>query len=297
MASRRSLQLAAAFAAVYLVWGSTYLAIRVGVQDLPPLLFAGARFMIAAPLMLLYAWWRGARLPRARRDWAIIALTALLMLVAGNGLVTWAEQWVESNQTALIIATSAIWMASFGALGGRGDRLSALTLIGLLLGFAGVALLVGAGLQLGSAPWTAYAALLISPIAWAAGSVISRRYPLACAAQMAAALQMLFTGVFMSSLGLALGEAQDWQPTPESLTALLYLAVFGSCIAYGAYFWLVHEVTPAQLGTYAYVNPAIAVLLGWWLLDEAMRLPQIVGTLVILAGVVLVTVAQRRKGG
>jgi drug/metabolite transporter (DMT)-like permease len=105
---------------------------------------------------------------------------------------------------------------------------------------------------------------------------------------------MLFTGVFMTSLGFALGEAQAWQPTPESLAALLYLALFGSCVAYGAYFWLVHEVTPAQLGTYAYVNPAIAVLLGWWLLDEAMQLPQIVGTLVILAGVVLVTLASRR---
>ncbi|MES0872776.1 EamA family transporter [Sinimarinibacterium thermocellulolyticum] len=293
MRASRPLQVTIAFAIVYLVWGSTYLAIRIGVQDLPPVLFAGVRFLLAAPLMFAYAWLRGARLPSSRRDWALIGLTAVLMLVGGNGLVTWAEHWVESNQAALIIATSAIWMAALGALGGRGDRLSWPAGAGLLLGLAGVALLVGGGLQLRSAPWFAYAALLAAPILWAAGSVIARRYPLGCAPLMAAALQMLVTGVIMTALGLALGDARRWSPTPESLGALLYLVVFGSCIAYGAYYWLVHEVTPAQLGTYAYVNPAIAVLLGWWWLDEVMALPQIAGTLVILAGVVLVTLASR----
>src|SRR5690606_17858543 len=172
-------------------------------------------------------------LPTSRRDWAIIALTAVLMLVGGNGLVTWAEHWIESNQAALIIATSAIWMAGFGALGGHGDRLSWRAVAGLLLGFGGVALLVGSGLQLRSAPWSAYAALLAAPVLWAAGSVISRRYPLGCAPLMAAALQMLVTGVIMTALGLALGDLQRWAPTPESLGALVYLAVFGSCIAYG----------------------------------------------------------------
>lgn len=294
MSASRSVQVAAAFAIVYVVWGSTYLAIRIGVQDLPPVLFAGARFLLAAPLMFGYAWLRGARLPTSARDWGLISLTAVLMLVGGNGLVTWAEHWIESNQAALIIATSAIWMAGFGALGGRGDRLSWAAAVGLLLGLGGVALLVGSGLQLRSAPWSAYAALLAAPIFWAAGSVISRRYPLGCAPLMAAALQMLVTGVIMTALGLALGDAKRWTPTPESIGALVYLAVFGSCLAYGAYYWLVHEVTPAQLGTYAYVNPAIAVLLGWWLLDEVMHLPQIAGTLVILAGVVLVTLASRQ---
>ncbi|WP_370305667.1 EamA family transporter [Sinimarinibacterium flocculans] len=294
MTASRPLLVASAFAVVYIVWGSTYLAIRIGVQDLPPVLFAGVRFLIAAPLLFGYAWLRGARLPASRRDWVIIAATAILMLVGGNGLVTWAEHWVESNQAALIIATSAIWMACFGAIGGRGDRLSGAAGAGLLLGLAGVALLVGSGLHLRSAPWFAYAALLAAPVLWAAGSVISRRYPLGCTPLMAAALQMLITGAIMTTLGLALGDAQRWTPTPEALGALIYLVVFGSCIAYGAYFWLVHEVTPAQLGTYAYVNPAIAVLLGWWLLDEAMQGPQIAGTLVILAGVVLVTLASRR---
>lgn len=294
MVASRQLQLIAAFATVYVVWGSTYLAIRVGVQDLPPVLFAGARFLIAGPLMLAYAWWRGARLPTSPRDWWIITLTAVLMLVGANGLVTWSERWVESNQAALIVATSAIWMAGFGAMGMRAERLPRLTVIGLLCGFGGVALLVGVGLKMQSAPGLAYTALLVSPILWAAGSVIARRNPLGCSPLMAAALQMLITGVIMTSLGLSLGEADQWQPTRESLAALLYLAIFGSCIAYGAYYWLVHEVTPAQLGTYAYVNPAVAVLLGWWLLDETMAQLQWTGTLIILASVMLVTWAARK---
>lgn len=294
MAAARSLQVGAAFATVYLVWGSTYLAIRIGVENLPPILFAGVRFLLAAPIMLAYAWLRGARLPTDRRDWLVIALTALMMLVGANGLVTWSEQWVESNQAALIVATSALWMAWFGTWGSHGERFSAMTLAGLLLGFLGVAMLVGSGLRLQLAPWSAYGALLLSPVLWAGGSVVARRNALGCSPLMAAALQMLITGIVMTSLGLLAGELPRWQPTTESLAALVYLAIFGSCIAYGAYYWLVHEVTPAQLGTYAYVNPAIAVLLGWWLLDEAMRLPQILGTLVILAGVALVTAASRR---
>ncbi len=294
MAASRSVQLFAAFATVYLVWGSTYLAIRIGVQDLPPVLFAGIRFLIAAPLMFAYAWSRGARLPTVRRDWGVITVTALLMLAGANGMVTWSEQWVESNQAALIVATSALWMAWFGSWGGRGERISPLALAGLLLGFFGVALLVGSGMHLQLAPWYAYGALTLSPILWAAGSVISRRNVLSCAPLMAAALQMAVTGIVMTALGLALGDAQHWVLTRDSALALIYLAVAGSCLGYGAYYWLVYQVTPSQLGTYAYVNPAIAVLLGWWMLDEVMHMPQIIGTLVILAGVALVTLASRK---
>lgn len=284
-----------AFAIVYLVWGSTYLAIRIGVHDAPAILFAGLRFLIAAPLMLGYAWLRGTRLPRARRDWAVIAATAMLMLVGANGLVTWAEQWVASNQAALLVATSALWMAGFGAMGTSGDAVGRGPLAGLVVGFLGVAVLVGDGLRLEAAPWPAYLALVVSPIFWAAGSVVSRRYPVGCAPPMTAALQMAITGVVQTALGLSLGEASRWNWTPSTLGALLYLAVLGSCVAYGAYFWLVHEVTPAQLGTYAYVNPAVAVLLGWLILDERLSAMQLGGTLIILLSVIAVTLASRRR--
>jgi len=287
-------QVVMAFAIVYLIWGSTYLAIRIGVQELPAVLFAGLRFLVAGPLMLAYAFWRGARLPTSRRDWTVIAITALMMLVGANGLVTWSEQWVESNQAALIVATSALWMAWFGTWGGRGERLGLWTVVGLMLGFGGVVVLVGAGLYMRTAPVSAYLALLISPVLWAAGSIYSRRYPVGCAPMMTAALQMLITGLVMTSLGLALGDASRWHWSVSGITALLYLAVLGSCLAYGAYFWLVHQVTPAQLGTYAYVNPAVAVLLGWLILDEHLVRSQVVGTAIILLGVVLVTWASRR---
>lgn len=295
MASR-SARIALAFAVVYVVWGSTYLAIRVGVHELPPALFAGLRFDAAGLLMLLYAWSRGARLPRAASDWGGIVLTSLLMLVAGNGLVTWSEVWIESNQAALIVATSALWMAGMGALGWRGERLDRLTLAGLLLGFGGVAVLVGSAMQLRAAPWSAYAALMLAPIGWAAGSIWSRRNPLGCPPLMTAALQMCVAGVVLTAIGLVLGEADRWHWPLRGTLALAYLVLFGSCLAYGAYFWLVHQVSPALLGTYAYVNPAVAVLLGWLLLDERLDRAQIAGTAIILAGVVLVSWAARRRG-
>lgn len=291
----RPVQLLLAFATVYLVWGSTYLAIRIGVQEMPPVLFAGLRFLIAAPVLLAYAWLRGARPPSGWHEWRTIVLTALVMLAGANGLVTWSEQWVESNQAALIVATSALWMAWFGTWGRQGERPGALTVAGLLLGFAGVAVLVGAGLRTQAAPVYAYVALLVSPVLWAAGSIYSRRRPLTCAPMMTAGLQMLVTGIVMTTLGLALGEHAQWTWSTRGVSALLYLALFGSCLAYGAYFWLVHQVTPSQLATYAYVNPAVAVLLGWLILNEHLSSSQIAGTLIILAAVVLVTWASRPR--
>ena len=294
MTPSRTAQIAIAFAIIYLVWGSTYLAIRVGVQSLPPWLFAGTRFLAAGVLMLAYARLRGARLPAARRDWVTIAVTGLLMLGAGNGLVTWSEQWIESNQAALIVATSALWLAWMGTWGAQGEGLNRLTLLGLWLGFGGVAVLVGSGLRLQAAPPLAYAGLSLAPLAWAAGSVWSRRSPVACPPVMTAALQMLLAGVVMTAIGLALGETTRWAPRPEAWAALVYLILFGSCLAYGAYLWLVHAVPPARLGTYAYVNPAVAVVLGWWLLDEHLDSAQVIGTVIILAGVLLVTWASRK---
>jgi drug/metabolite transporter (DMT)-like permease len=290
----RPVQIALAFAIVYVVWGSTYLAIRVGVQVLPPGLFAGVRFLLAGVLMLAFAFARGARLPAALRDWVNIAATGVLMLVGGNGCVTWAEQWIESNQAALIVATSALWLAWMGTWGAAGERLGGATVTGLALGFGGVAVLVQGGLRLEVGPPAAYAVLSLAPVFWAAGSVWARRAPVACPPVMTAALQMLVAGVVLSGIGLAAGEAPRWTWSRDGLLAMLYLAVFGSCLAYGAYFWLVHQVPPAQLGTYAYVNPAIAVVLGWWILDERLDATQVLGTAVILAGVVLVTWAARK---
>lgn len=285
---------AGAFATVYLVWGSTYLAIRVGVEGYPPAGFAGSRFVAAGTILLAVALATGRRLPAAPSDWLAIAATGLLMLVGGNGLVTWAEQTVPSNLAALIVATSALWMAAFGALGGRGERVEAVAVAGLLIGFGGVALLVWDGLASATAPPAAWMALLLAAASWAAGSVIARRRPVACAPLVTAALQSLLAGLVLLGVSLLLEPAERWSATPRSTAALAYLVVFGSCIAYAAYFWLVHEVSPALLGTYAYVNPAVAVLLGWWLLDERLSARQWLGTAVILLSVVAVSWSTRR---
>jgi drug/metabolite transporter (DMT)-like permease len=217
------------------------------------------------------------------------------MLVGGNGCVTWAEQWIESNQAALIVATSALWLAWMGTLGPQGERLSGATLLGLLLGFSGVGVLVQSGLSAGAAPLSAYLVLSLAPVTWAAGSVWSRRAPVSCPPAMTAALQMLVAGVVFAVIGLAAGEAPRLRWSTEGALVVLYLALFGSCLAYSAYFWLVHQVPPARLGTYAYVNPAVAVVLGWWILDEQLDASQMLGTAIILAGVVLVTWASRRR--
>ena len=291
----RSIQLFLAFAAVYLIWGSTYLAIRIVVEALPPASSAGVRFLIAGLTMVVVGLLTGASLPRRWSDWRSTIFVGTLMLVFGNGLVTWSELWVPSNQAALIVATSALWMGWMGTLGSKGEKLGAMRLIGLLVGFAGVIVLVGEGIGGGLAPWTAYAALMLAPIAWAVGSVVSKRSPVSIKPVMAAGLQMLVAGVLRSAIGLLAGEAGRWTWAPRSLWALAYLIVFGSCVAYGAFYWLVHEVSPVVLGTYAYVNPAIAVLLGWWILDERLGRDQIIGTGIILVGVLLVTLGSARR--
>ena len=216
----------AAFLVLYVVWGSTYLAIRVMVESLPPLLAAGVRFLLASMLLLAYAWWRGSALPRTWSDWRRIVVTGVLMLVLANGLVTWSERWIESNQAALIVATSAVWTAWLGTFGRKGERLTPTVGAGLAAGLLGVAVLVGEGLHLGHAPWSAYLAMQAAPLLWAVGSVLAKRDPPSCSPMMVAALQCLVAGLIMIGTGLAAGQASDWSWDARSLSALLYLAVF-----------------------------------------------------------------------
>lgn len=289
------LRIALAMAVVYVVWGSTYLGIRVMVLDLPPLLSAGLRFLFAGLLMLGWVYLKRLSWPSRAADWRMLCATGALMLVGANGLVTWAEQWVDSNQAALIVATSALWIAGLGSLGAQGVRVTRLSLTGLVVGLAGVGVLVGEGLHLQQAPASAYAAMLFAPLLWAAGAMLSRSHPAQCSPFVAATVQVLFAGTLMTVLGLLAGETAQWQWSARSLWAMAYLAVFGTCIAYACYYWLVHQVTPATLGTHAYVNPAVAVLLGAWLLGERLGTLQVVGTFIILASVVIVNLAPSLK--
>jgi len=281
-----------AFTAVYIIWGSTYLAIRVGVQQLPPALFAGARFVTAGILLALYARWSGQKFPVHLREWRTIAITALFMLVGANGLVVWGEQWVPSNQAALIVATTALWLAGFGTLGAHGQKLGPRTVLGLAVGFFGAAMLLlpENGFTLDHF-WAQLAVLAACPL-WAAGSMVAKRGQLTTPPLMVAALQSLVAGIVFCSFGLATGEAMHWSWSPQAMAALAYLIVFGSCFAYAAYIWLLHEVSPSALGTYAYINPLVAVVLGWLLLQETLSAKQLAGTVVILIGVMLVSISR-----
>ncbi len=283
------LKIIAAFAIVYVVWGSTYLAIRVGVTTLPPALFAGARFLAAGVLLAAYARFAGQHFPRGRREWKTIAVAAAFLLVGANGLVVWGEQWVPSNQAALIAATVALWLAGLGALGPQGESFSRRRLAGLLSGFAGVAVLMWPADGFVLTHFSAQFAILLAALSWAAGSIYMKRRRPSTPPLMAAAMQSLVAGVLLGTIGFADGEAGRWAWEGNSLLALLYLIVFGSCFAYAAYVWLLHEVSPTALGTYAYVNPVVAVVLGGWLLDESLSGAQMIGMLVVLLGVLLVS--------
>ena len=290
----RRWKIVTAFGLVYFVWGSTYLAIRVGVLQLPPALFAGVRFLCAGLLLIAYARLTGQPWARGVREWQTIVVVGVLLLVAANGLVVWGEQWVASNLAALIVATTALWIAALGTLGAQGQPLARGAVWGLALGFAGVALLLKPAEGFATDQLYGQLALLAASASWAIGSIYAKRRRPTTPPLMSAGLQSLVAGVVLCGLGFSLGEAERWQWTPTAIAALLYLIVFGSCIAYAAYVWLLHTVTPAALGTYAYVNPVVAVVLGAWLLDERLQPVQFFGMAVVLLGVVLVTTSRAR---
>jgi len=279
--------IALALAAVYVIWGSTYLAIRFALEGgLPPLLMAGGRFVLAGGLMYAALRLRGVPAP-TRAQWPTIAAMGVLLLGLGNGMVCVAEQTVSSGMAAVAVASAPLWMALFSAL--RGDRPTRIEWIGLAIGFAGVVWL-NAGSSL-AASRTGLVALIVATVAWAFGSIWSRGRDLP-SPFMTAAAQMLVGGAVMLVAGWLIGERLDGMPSPKGLLSVAYLAGFGSIVAFSAYIWLLHHVRPALAGSYAYVNPAIAVALGAWLANEQFSGSEFVAMGVILLGVVAITLAR-----
>ena len=283
-------RVAIALAAVYLIWGSTYLGIRLALEGgFPPFLLGGIRFIIAGVLMFVVLRWRGVPMP-TRPQWRNTAVMGLLLLLLGNGMVNLAETTVPSGIAAVAVASAPLWMGVFAAM--RGDRPTRLEWVGLGIGFLGVVWL-NAGSSLLAAP-RGLIALLVASLAWSFGSIWSRGRDLP-SPFMAAAAQMLCGGVAMCVVGTALGERFHGMPTASGLGAFSYLVVFGSIIGFSAYVWLLHHVRPALAGSYAYVNPAIAVALGAWLVHERFGMHELVAMGVILLGVVAITLAKTRK--
>lgn len=283
-----------AFAAIYLVWGSTYLAIRVAVESLPAFLSAGVRFVVAGGLMMFFLRGRGMALP-ARAQWRQAIVTGALLLVGGNGLVVWAEQSISSGLAALLVGLTPVWFALLDWLRPRGTRPRLRTIAGIVIGFVGVTLLVSdRNPEAHSANhWWAALAVVVAGISWAGGSVFAKYGPTAGSAWMNAAAQMICGGIGLLLVGVLLGEPfrTQWDAiSARSLIALAYLIVFGSWIGFSAYVWLLKVSTPSRVSTYAYVNPVIAVFLGWALLGETVTVQMLWGTAVIVAGVATITV-------
>jgi len=283
----------AAFAAVYLIWGSTYLGIRFAVETLPPFLMGGARFLTAG--LILYAWLRATGTPSPTgRSWRRTLIAATLLLGIGNGAVNWAEQRVPSGVTALIIAATPVWFALFDWLRPGGTRPALQTSLGIGVGFAGVLLLTGPGTPArdGAVDLAGVAALLGAGIAWAIGSLYTKYSPIPEPPMMTAAQQMITGGAILSLTGLALGEFSAGQLAKvslRSLEAFAYLTLIGSLVGFTAYTWLLKATTPARVSTYAYVNPVIAVLLGWALGGESLTSRMLVAAAVIVTGVIIIT--------
>jgi len=288
-----------AFAIIYFVWGSTYLAIRVGVREVPPFLLAAMRFLIAG--LLLYGWMiaRGERSPTGRQ-WASASLLAILIFVLDYGLVFWAEQRVPSGVAAVMMATIPAFMALSEIILLRTQRLTLRLTLALLIGIGGVAVLMSGSLNLGGAPIDkeGAAALIVASISWSVASVLSRKLPLPPSKVMSSGAQMLAGGVFLALTAAALGEFRSFHPWAISRGAwlsLLYLIVAGSIIGYTAYVWLIHHESPTKVGTYAYVNPVVAVLVGYFLGGETIDPRTILGTLFVLISVVVITITPAKN--
>lgn len=287
-----------AFGLVYVIWGSTYLAIRYALETMPPFLMAAVRFLIAGALVIAWSRWRGAPRPSAP-EWRAAAITGVLLLLGGNGAVVWAEQHLPSGLVALVVATTPIWMVLLEWLWRGGARPSAGVVGGLLMGLAGLALLVGPGRLAGNGSVDPLGALVLTlgSISWAVGSIYSRRAPLPKAGLLSTGMQMLTGGAALALLGLGAGELARVNLDAISLRsvlALLYLLVFGSLIGYTAYAFLIQVASPARVSTYAYVNPVVAVLLGWALADEPLTPRMLLASAIIIGGVALITTARGR---
>lgn len=282
----------AAFATVYIVWGSTYWAIKVGLETIPPFALGAIRYLIAGGLMLVGAIVLGAGRP-SRAQWITAAITGTLLLVGGNGAVILAEQRAPTGLVALIVASAPLWMVLIDWLRPGGVRPDRLVFVGLAAGTLGIVLLVDpSGAVASGVPVRETLMLVAGALSWAAGSIWSRQAKLPGSAVMLVALQMLIAGVIFTGLSLAAGEASRIQVaaiTLESWLGLGYLIVFGSIVGFTAYVWLVRQVSPAAVSTYAYVNPVVAIALGTVLGGEALTSRTLLAAAVLLGAVVIIT--------
>jgi drug/metabolite transporter (DMT)-like permease len=287
-----------AFGIIYFVWGSTFLAIRVGVREVPPLILAAMRFFVAG--VVLYGWMigRGERSPSGR-EWRSAALLGMVIFVFDYGLLFWAEQRVPSGIAAVMLATIPVFMALSEIIFLRTQTLTVRLALALLVGIGGVAVLMSRSLNLGGAPIDKMGAvaLIVASMSWSVASALARKLPLPESKVMSSGAQMLAGGVFLVVAAALFGEFRNfhpWSVSREVWLSLLYLIVAGSIVGFTAYVWLIHHESPTKVGTYAYVNPIVAVLVGYFFGGEALTVRTIVGTLFVLVSVVVITTTRAK---
>jgi drug/metabolite transporter (DMT)-like permease len=288
-----------AFAVIYFVWGSTFLAIRVGVREVPPLVLAAIRFSVAG--LVLFGWMlaRGERAPSGR-EWRSASILGMVIFLFDYGLLFWAEQRVPSGIAAVMLATIPVFMALCEIIFLRTQRLTTRLSLALLIGIGGVGVLMSHALNLGGAPIDKLGAmaLIFASVSWSVASVLARKLPLPSSKVMSSGAQMLAGGILLTIAAGAFGELRNFHPGAVSRGAwfaLLYLIVAGSIIGFTAYVWLIHHESPTKVGTYAYVNPIVAVLVGYFLGGEALSARTILGTVFILISVVVITTTPAKK--
>lgn len=290
----------AAFAALYIIWGSTYTAIIIAIRDIPPLLMAGTRFTIAGLVLYLYFRLRGQ--PTPYRSLGSISFSGILMLFVGTGAVAWVEQFIPSGLTAIIVATTPLWFVILDKRQWKFNFSNKWIIVGLLIGFFGVLTLFGDNksftLDGDKMKIISFFILLIGTISWSAGSLYSKYKPVEGTTGMKAAIQMLAAGICSILLGIILGEHHQlvWSAISwHAVLALLYLIVMGSLVGFTAYTWLLSVRSATLVGTYAYVNPVVAVFLGWLIAGEGISRQQVIALAVILCGVILVNLSKDKK--
>lgn len=288
-----------AFATIYCVWGSTFLAIRIGVAEVPPFLLAGIRFILAGVILFLWLLLTRTAVP-SLRQWASAAVVAIFVSVGDYGLVFWAERRVPSGITAVMLATIPLFMALSEIIFLKTQRLSLRLALALLVGIGGVIVLVSRSIGLAQEPIDPYGAVALvgAAICWSTASILLRKLPLPDSKAMSSAAQMLLGGVWVLIVSASLGEFHGFDPRAVSRGAwfaLAYLIVFGSIIAFTAYVWLLHHESPTKVGTYAYVNPVIAVALGYFFAGEPVGPRTLLGTLLVLVSVVVITTTPAKK--
>lgn len=288
-----------AFALVYVFWGSTYLAIGTAVQDVPPALMAGTRFLIAGPLLLLYCALTGRRVTLKKGEAFRLATIGILLLTVSNVVLAWAEQWVPTGLAALIVSITPIWFLALETWVFPGEhRVSPRALSGIALGILGIVVLLWPELRqtsgIGRSALFASLMLPLASLSWATGSVLSKRWKMPIDPFTATGWQMTFAGLVNTLLGLSMGEHHTAVWSLRGVGSILYLVVFGSWVGFTAYIWLLRHVPIPKVTTYAYVNPVVAVFLGWLVLHEQVTGYILAGTVVIVAAVAMVTGAELR---